>query len=117
LVRIDALSEGLDAGAEVDVELLRPRTEVDRTILHVGSHDLALDVLGDLLAARTGRALPSVHVGSIGGLIALGRGHSHLAGTHLIDPATGEYNVSYVKKYAGGCAITLVELCRREQGL
>src|SRR5262249_5328469 len=43
IVRIDALSEGLDAFAIVDVELLRSRAEVDRTILHVGSHDLALD--------------------------------------------------------------------------
>jgi putative molybdopterin biosynthesis protein len=113
---IEALSEGVDAGATIDVELLRPRAEVDRTLLHVGSHDLALDVLADLFAARTGRALPSVHVGSIGGLIALGRGHSHLAGTHLIDPQTGEYNISYVRKYAGDRSITLIELCKREQG-
>src|SRR5262249_52606469 len=49
LLRIEALSEGLDADTWVDVELLRPRVEVDRTLLHVGSHDLALDVLGDLL--------------------------------------------------------------------
>jgi molybdopterin molybdotransferase/putative molybdopterin biosynthesis protein len=116
LVRIDALSEGLDAGAEVEVELLRSRAEVDRTLLHVGSHDLALDVLADLFATRTGRALPSVHVGSIGGLIVLGRGHSHLCGTHLIDPETGEYNTSYVKRYAAGRRITLIELCKREQG-
>jgi putative molybdopterin biosynthesis protein len=117
LLRIAALSEGLDADAEVEVELLRPRAEVDRTLLHVGSHDLSLDVLGDLLAARTGRALPSVHVGSVGGLVVLGRGYSHLAGTHLIDPDTGEYNISYVKRYAPGRKITLVELCKREQGL
>jgi putative molybdopterin biosynthesis protein len=116
LVCIEALCEGLSADAEVEVDLLRPRAAVDATLLHVGSHDLALDVLGDLLAERGGRTLESVHVGSIGGLVALGRGYSHLCGTHLIDPATGEYNIAYVRRYAAGRKVTLVELVRREQG-
>ncbi|HJZ88161.1 MAG TPA: molybdopterin biosynthesis protein [Polyangia bacterium] len=114
LLGIDALSEGLSAGSEVEVELLRPRAEVDRTLLHVGSHDLALDLLADLLPARS---LVSVHVGSIGGLVALGHGLCHFAGTHLIDPESGDYNLAYVRRYAGGRAVTLVELVRRQQGL
>ena len=46
LARIPRFSEGLDAGAMVNVELLRPLEEVENTIVAIGSHDLnpGLDV-------------------------------------------------------------------------
>ena len=43
-------------------------------------------------------SLSSAHVGSMGGLLALKRGEAHLAGTHLLDEETGEYNVSSIRK-------------------
>ena len=115
---IPRLSEGLHAGAEVEVELLRDPAEIDRTIVAIGSHDLTLDLLSsELSKAHTGLSLSSSNVGSLGGLIALQRGEAHLAGSHLMDEETGEYNVSYVKRYLPGMPVVLVNLVYRDQGL
>jgi putative molybdopterin biosynthesis protein len=115
---IPRLSEGLLAGAEVEVELLRRPDEIDRTIVAIGSHDLTLDLLSsELSKAHTGLSLSSSNVGSLGGLIALQRGEAHIAGSHLMDEQTGEYNVSYVKRYLPGRDVILVNLVYRDQGL
>jgi putative molybdopterin biosynthesis protein len=115
---IPRLSEGLLAGAEVEVELLRHPDEIDRTIVAIGSHDLTLDLLSsELSKAHTGLSLSSSNVGSLGGLIALQRGEAHLAGSHLMDEETGEYNVSYVQRYLPGRPVVLVNLVYRDQGL
>ncbi|HTD78056.1 MAG TPA: molybdopterin biosynthesis protein, partial [Chloroflexota bacterium] len=100
LVRIPRFAEGVHAGAEVDVEVLRSMDEVRKTIVAIGSHDLALDLLSNALARRTpGASLASANVGSLGGLLALARGEAHLAGSHLLDERTGEYNVSYIRRH------------------
>ncbi len=115
---IPRTSEGIEAGAEVEIELRRPRTTVESTVVVVGSHDVALDVLGDFLRrADPSAALASAHVGSLGGLLALRRGEAHLAGVHLLDEATGEYNVPYVRQHLSDRAVMLVTLAHREQGL
>jgi len=115
---IPRLSEGLLAGAEVEVELLRRTDEIDRTIVAIGSHDLTLDLLSsELSKAHTGLSLSSSNVGSLGGLIALQRGEAHIAGSHLMDEQTGEYNVSYVRRYLPGKSVVLVNLVYRDQGL
>ena len=56
-------------------------------------------------------------MGSLGGLVALRRGEAHLAGSHLLDPASGEYNLSYIRQYLPGVPITLVGWVDRRQGL
>jgi putative molybdopterin biosynthesis protein len=115
---IPRLSEGLLAGAEVEVELLRRPDEIERTIVAIGSHDLTLDLMSsELSKAHTGLSLASSNVGSLGGLIALQRGEAHLAGSHLMDEQTGEYNVSYVRRYLPGQPVVLVNLVFRDQGL
>ena len=44
---------------------MAPRAEIDRLLIHVGSHDLALDVVGELLGrAHPGRRLISSNAGS-----------------------------------------------------
>ena len=102
---IPRLSEGLLAGAEVEVELLRSPEEIERTIVAIGSHDLTLDLLSsELSKAHSGQSLSSSNVGSLGGLIALQRGEAHLAGSHLLDEDTGEYNLSYIRRYLPGQA-------------
>ena len=116
IVHIPRFLEGVEAGQEVTVELYRDAQDVDRTIVHIGSHDLCLDLLAQLLA-EAGRRFSSANAGSLGGLLAVGRGDAHLAGSHLLDPETGEYNVSYVKKHLPGRAVVLVNLVHREQGL
>src|SRR3974377_616995 len=87
----------------------------------------ALDLLAQPLAEMTSdsptpdrsaqRRFVSAHAGSLGGLIALRRGEAHLAGSHLLDPTTGEYNFSYIKQYLPDVPVVVVTLLRREQGL
>lgn len=117
ILRVPRFSEGFEAGSVVPVELLRSRAEIEETIVAIGSHDLALDIIANFLRLKFPEAtLSSAHVGSLGGLLALKRGEAHLAGTHLLDEATGEYNVSYVRQYLKGVPTVLVNLSYREQG-
>jgi len=90
-------SQGLDAGAEVEVRLYRNSEELDTTIFAIGSHDITLDLMAQFLATR-GRRLSSANVGSLGGLIAIRRGETHIAGSHLLDMSSGEYNLSYIRQ-------------------
>lgn len=117
LVRIPRFSEGLDAGDSVTVHLYRRRQEIGRTIVAIGSHDLTLDLLAQFLAAQgKGWRLSSANVGSLGGLVALRRGEAHLGGSHLLDPETGIYNDSFVRRYLADRDVVLVSLVGREQG-
>lgn len=117
IVRIPPSAQGVEESSTVEVELLRDPDEIANTIVVIGSHDLALDVLASRLArAHPGMNLSSAHVGSMGGIMAIRRGEAHLAGVHLIDEETGEYNVSYVKRFLGRTGFVLVNLVHREQG-
>ena len=98
--------------------LLRGVGEIDRTIVAVGSHDLVLDLAAsELRAADPGVTLASSNVGSLGGLVALRDGLCHLAGSHLLDPASGEYTLPYVDRVLGERDVAVVRLVHREQGL
>jgi putative molybdopterin biosynthesis protein len=108
--------QGLEAGERVDVRLYRARSELERTVFCIGSHDVTLDLLAQLLSP-SGRRLVSANVGSQGGLIALRRGLAHLAGCHLLDPETGEYNIPAIRKYMPGMTVRVVRLAARQQGL
>ena len=118
LVRIPRFSEGLEIGTDVEVELLRPREEVENTIVAIGSHDMTLDLLGSLLHRdNPALSLASSNVGSLGGLQALRRDEAHMAGSHLLDEETGEYNIPYIRRVLGGQEVVVVNLVYREQGL
>jgi putative molybdopterin biosynthesis protein len=107
--------QGAEAGEMVPVRLYTNKIEIERTIFCIGSHDLSLDLLAQFLA-RYDRRLVSSNVGSQGGLVALSRGESHMAGSHLLDPETGEYNVTYLPRYLPGIPVCVVALLLREQG-
>ena len=118
IAQIPRFSEGLDAGSRVEVQLLRPLGEVRNTIVAIGSHDLTLDLIASHLSRRQpGPGLSSSHVGSLGGLIALRRREAHMAGCHLLDEATGDYNVSYIQRYLPSVPLVLMNLVGRVQGL
>lgn len=96
---IDQSSEGVEAGEKVNIDLYRSRNEIENTVVIIGSHDLILDVIADIMPNKyRNMFVSSTHVGSMGGLMALRRGEAHMAPIHLLDEATGEYNVSYIKK-------------------
>ncbi len=109
--------EGCQAGEISPVKLMRSRGIIDKTIVAIGSHDLSIDFLTDLLARNHSLRLISTNVGSMGGLMAMMRGEVHFAGIHLLDPATGEYNLSYLERFMCGKSWLLVNLAIREQGL
>jgi putative molybdopterin biosynthesis protein len=124
LVRADGLLvvpaplEGHHAGEEVEVRLLRGVGEIERTIVVTGSHDLVLDLAASALRERDPLlTLASSNVGSLGGLMALRDGLCHLAGSHLLDPATGEYTLPYIERLLPGHDTAVIRLAHRDQGL
>jgi putative molybdopterin biosynthesis protein len=117
-LRIGPLSEGVNAGEEAEIELIRPRGEIGHTIVVSGSHDLSLGVLEDCLKQRAPELkLSTTNVGSLGGLLAMRREEAHFVGCHLLDPATGRYNLPDVERHLQGVAVVVVHLVVRDQGL
>ena len=118
IVRIPRFSEGLDAGSEVSVELIRTMEAIEDTVVVIGSHDMTLDLLAShVRRTRPQMTLASTNVGSMGGLAALSRGEAHFAGSHLLDESTGEYNLSFIHRFLKGRSVVLVNLVKRIQGL
>jgi len=124
LVRADGFcvigqdDEGLEAGSAVDVLLCRELGGLERTVVSIGSHDLILDVLGDLISGLfPGVSLSSAHVGSMGGLLALKNGEAHIAPFHLLDEETGQYNIPILKKLFSGKKMALIKGVGRVQGI
>jgi putative molybdopterin biosynthesis protein len=120
VVTIPRFVEGHQPGETVQVTLLQPRSRTENTIVAIGSHDLSLDLLSDRLR-RLNPALTfsSAHVGSMGGLLALQRGEAHLAGSHLLDENSGDYNVDAIRRLLTphGVKVVLMGFVEREQGL
>ena len=109
-IEIDALASSLDAGSEVQVTLIGSAARAPDIVI-MGSHDVALDVVVGALAAR-GFSARVLAVGSLGGVAAAGRGECDVAPVHLIDPASGHYNVHLARD-----GLALVPGWRRMQGI
>jgi len=117
-------TEGALAALDSCAGVSRPRrsgslsTSPSEPLLATGSDDLVLD----LIARHLTHEHPEIRfsaspVGSLAGLIALGEGRAHLAGIHLLDVDSGEYNVPFVKHLMPEEPVVLVNLAHREQGL
>jgi putative molybdopterin biosynthesis protein len=118
IVQVPAMSEGIAAETEIDVKLLRPKSEIENTIVCIGSHDNALDVLANYLKKKfPSYSMSSAHVGSMGGIMAIKKSEAHVAGTHLLDEQSGEYNVAFIRKFLKDAPLKLINLVYREQGL
>ena len=118
IIRIPTHIEGVKDDEVVSAEILRPLPSIQQTIVIVGSHDNTLDILADQIKANhSDLTVSSSHVGSMGGLMAIKRGVCHLAGTHLLDPEDGSYNLTYIKKFLAQIDVKLVNLVFRDQGL
>ena len=118
IIRIPPDSEGLPAGATVPTTLIRTEEQIAGALLAIGSHDNTLDLLDSFLRKYDASfSLTSAHVGSLGGIMALKDGRCHLAGSHLLDPASGIYNQTVISEQLKGIPINLVRLVDREQGL
>ena len=111
LLYIDRYSEGYEGGAEVEIELRKPLSLIEKNLVIIGSHDLVIDIIGEKIPVS------SAHVGSMGGIYAMQKGECHIAPIHLLDAESGEYNIPYVKKYFPGEKMVLVKGVGRTQGL
>lgn len=117
LVKADGIAvipqslEGVDAGSTVNVKLLKSLKHIKETLVSIGSHDIIMDIVGDMMKLTSG------HVGSMGGILSMRRGECHISPIHLLDMETGEYNVSYVKKYFPNQKMAIIKGVRRHQGL
>src|SRR5699024_1018750 len=114
---IDQNSEGVEAGELVKVIPYKNLHDIENTLVSIGSHDLILDIISDMMASSDGECLlSSTHIGSMGGLMALKRGETHIAPIHLLDESTGEYNISYLKRLFNE-PMSLIKGVKRIQGL
>lgn len=117
LLTVPADSLGLEQGEKVEIELYKPLKVIDKSILFSGSHDLTIDILSSFIRKMDiNRQFISSHTGSMVGLMAIRKGEAHIAGIHLLDPETGEYNIPFVKKYMGEEKVVLLKFLKREQG-
>ncbi len=101
--------EGFEVGL-VDVELLRE--DYVNTIVSIGSHDIAMDFIDELLS-EIGYRLSSSHVGSFGGVIAMKKGECHIAPVHVLED--GQYNKHLIEKY--DLDAELIKGIKRIQGI
>jgi putative molybdopterin biosynthesis protein len=117
VIEVPQSIEGLESGTEVEVKLFRDEADIKNTVVCIGSHDPIIDIAGDLLHERKRNLfLSSAHVGSMGGIMALKNGETHIAPIHLLDMESGEYNLSYIKKYIPGRSMALIKGVKRIQG-
>ena len=107
--------EGLEAGATVEIVLLRDLNELENTIISIGSHDIIMDILADEMGEEA--RLSSSHVGTMGGLMALKNNECHLAPIHHLDEATGTYNTDIVRQLFAGKKMTIIKGVQRVQGI
>lgn len=114
-IEIPAEVEMIAEESVVDVTLLSESIKpADLTI--IGSHCIGIDILLSIASKKTPLSAKVINVGSSGGLAAVARGESDISGTHLIDEATGIYNIPFLKKLKVADKAYLIRGYDREQG-
>lgn len=111
ILTVDRYSEGVPGGTVVPVLLQKPLSVIENNLVVIGSHDLIIDVIGEALPVT------SAHVGSMGGILALQKGECHIAPIHLLDAASGTYNLEAVRTYFPDRKMALIKGVGRTQGL
>lgn len=101
----------LDEGDVVDVELFSPELKLADLVI-IGSHCTGVDLILAHLPSLNAKV---INVGSLGGLQAAKRGEADIAGVHLLDEVTGQYNTPFIAQYDVKEAV-LIRGYRREQG-
>lgn len=117
LIDVPQSAEGYEAGERMNALLLKSISRIERTAVVVGSHDPLIDELSDLMRKSGQGYVSSAHVGSMGAIRAVPLGQAQLGGVHLLDPADGSYNISYIERFIPEGGVALVECVQRTQGL
>ena len=116
LIRGGVMRGGRSSERSALVELFDGPERLAGTVMAVGC-DPAMGLLADHLRRRH----PTMELAWQGGnslaaLEAVARGEAHLAGSHLLDPASGEYNGPFARRLLGD-DVRLVTFAVWEQGL
>ena len=118
ILEIPQNCEGIEAGENVTVRLLKDKSEIENSLIITGSHDPIIDEISDILKKKgCGFSVISSHVGSMGALNAVKNGQAHMGATHLLDGESGVYNESYIKQYFPDGGAVLVKGIGRVQGI
>jgi len=105
----------LEEGSEVKVELFK-RGWAPPALVVIGSHDYLMETLTYSVVGDEGEA-KVLRAGSMGGVLAVGRGEADIGGTHILDAESGEYNIPVIRKLGLDDKVRLVRGWGREIGL
>lgn len=118
LLRIPDDIEGLNEDEKISCELLRSKEIFNRSIHIVGSHDLSLDILRDMMKkSHADIDIVSTHTGSLSGITAMSKGVAYICSTHILDEREKSYNVPAIKRYLADKPCVLIHIAKRMQGL
>ncbi|MBN2439187.1 MAG: helix-turn-helix transcriptional regulator [Deltaproteobacteria bacterium] len=108
----------IEANAKSGLEQARQKSgRIPGALLASGSNDPVLDILQTCLRkAHPEFFIFSANTGSREGLIALEKGFTDIAWSHLLDPETGEYNIPYLDRLVPNIKAVVVNLFYRELG-
>jgi molybdate-binding protein/DNA-binding transcriptional regulator YhcF (GntR family) len=96
----------------------KPPALSETDLRFAGSHDLTVDLMARMLKDQMSEVNLSIeYVGSLGGLMALAQGKADIAGTHLWDETTDDYNVPFIQRVLPGRRVVLITLAHRSLGL
>jgi len=118
LIFVPESIEGFDEGEKIKCILLKSRPYLNNRINLIGSHDIILDILRDMIRERYSEFdFMATSTGSLSGIMAFRRGIISLCTTHILDESEKIYNIPLIKKYLKDTPCILINLAKRIQGL
>jgi molybdate-binding protein/DNA-binding XRE family transcriptional regulator len=97
--------------------LVVAKEEAAQKRLVLAGCDPAASLLANMVERSSGVEIVSAAASSKLGLLWLKQGKVHIAGSHLEDPQTGEFNLPYIREEFPGEEMIVVTFARWEEGL
>ena len=121
LTSLSATADGVILGSgpdnrRVTVKLLKNRETVRRKIVVAGC-DPAMFLVAEHVRKKNQDDLVPCLIGSSGAIAALKRGEVHVAGVHLADERSGNWNLPYLERNLKGMDCLVVTFAHWEEGL
>ncbi|MFX1518509.1 MAG: molybdopterin biosynthesis protein [Promethearchaeota archaeon] len=105
----------IDENERVTVELFSNAIE-PADLVFIGSHCLGVDLIYSLMQKQAPNlSIKLINVGSMGGINSIRRGEADIAGIHLFDAKSNEYNLPFIQDILD--QIVILRGYKREQGL
>lgn len=116
-VDIPKNQEFLDEGDELKVRLFS--SEIQQTdLVIIGSHCTGIDLLlQQILKLEPDITFKIINKGSLGGVQSVEIGEADIAGIHILDENSGNYNIPYIGSLKSSKKVCLIRGYSREQGL